>query len=335
MHPDTKRTVEALLFAAPEPLSLSRLQSILPVVDRRDLQAALASLAADYDAAGHAFQLAELGGGWRIVTRPDYAERIEELLRGQRRVRLGRASLETLAVVAYRQPCTRVDVEAVRGVNCGGSLATLVERGLLRIHGRAETLGRPLLYGTTAEFLAFLGVNGLDELPRLAEIEALLRPRPADGEEDEETPVPLSERRERLVAGMDALTTLIAESDLGSAEPAPAAEAENAADWARTLAGDAADAADGEAAREHVSALDAALSAERALLAEAGDALMELEAADSAPADDDAAAREPALARIARALTEGAPGVVGPPDCEGEDQGEDAAWAAAAGGGED
>jgi segregation and condensation protein B len=280
MDPDMKRTVEALLFAAPEPLSLGRLQSILPAAERRDVQAALSTLAADYDAAGHAFQLTELGGGWRIVTRPHYAERIEELLRGQRRVRLSRASLETLAVVAYRQPCTRVDVEAVRGVNCGGSLATLVERGLLRIHGRAETLGRPLLYGTTAEFLAFLGVNGLDDLPRLAEIEALLRPRPADGEQDEDSPVPVAERRERLLEGMDALTTLIAESDL---ELAPAGDGERGADWALTLG-------EGEAgAREHEAALDAALSVERALLAEAGDALPELEPAEDAAQDEDAA----------------------------------------------
>lgn len=99
MSVDLKRTVEALLFAAPEPLALSRLQAILPAVERRSLQALLAELAADYDAGGHAFQLVELGGGWRIVTRPEYAARIEELLRGQRRVRLTRASLDRKSVV--------------------------------------------------------------------------------------------------------------------------------------------------------------------------------------------------------------------------------------------
>jgi segregation and condensation protein B len=324
MDSDMKRTVEALLFAAPEPLSLGRLQSILPAAERRDVQAILTSLAADYDAAEHAFQLAELGGGWRIVTRPHYAERIEELLRGQRRVRLSRASLETLAVVAYRQPCTRVDVEAVRGVNCGGSLATLVERGLIRIHGRAETLGRPLLYGTTAEFLAFLGVNNLDDLPRLAEIEALLRPRPADGEQDEDSPVPLGERRERLLVGMDALTTLIAESDLAAA-PA-AAEPASAGEWAVAL-GD-----DGETGSAHAAALDAALATERALLAELDEAVGELDAsADASESDAEAAAAMPALARIARALAEGEADAqartAAPPA-------EEAAWAAA-GGGED
>ncbi len=331
MDSELKRTVEALLFAAPEPLSLSRLQTILPAAERREVQAALASLAEDYDTGGHAFQLAELGGGWRIVTRPHHAERIEELLRGQRRVRLSRASLETLAVVAYRQPCTRIDVEAVRGVNCGASLATLVERGLIRNHGRAETLGRPLLYGSTPEFLAFLGINSLDELPRLAEIEALLRPRPADGEEDEESPVPLGERRERLLEGMDALTTLIAESDMAGAGAAPAEEGASAADWALALAGASEEAGDGAEAEAHAAALAAALSEERELLAEAGDALLELEAAESAPAADDAAAaRAPALARIARALSEGPAGeAAAAPD---EEPGEAAACAATASG---
>lgn len=322
MSVDLKRTVEALLFAAPEPLALSRLQAILPAVERRALQAILGELAADYDAAGHAFELSELGGGWRIVTRPEYAARIEELLRGQRRVRLTRASLETLAVVSYRQPCTRVDVEAVRGVNCGGSLATLMERGLLRITGRAETLGRPLLYGTTAEFLAFLGVNSLDELPRLAEIEALLAPADAEGE----SPVPAGERRERLLEGVDLLETLLGERALADAEPELAAAA---AVWRSSLDGAEGDGeGDGEAlaAEEplaHRAALDAALAAERALLAEAADALGDLEApalepatllADAADAErergrededaEDAADREPALARIARALAQ-------------------------------
>ncbi|MBM4118334.1 SMC-Scp complex subunit ScpB [bacterium] len=324
MSVDLKRTVEALLFAAPEPLSLSRLQAILPDVERRALPALLAELAADYDAGGHAFQLAELGGGWRIVTRPAHAARIEELLRGQRRVRLTRASLETLAVVAYRQPCTRVDVEAVRGVNCGGSLATLIERGLLRITGRAETLGRPLLYGTTPEFLGFLGVNGLDELPRLAEIEALLAPADAEGE----SPVPAGERRERLLDGVDALETLLAERALADGEPELAAAA---AAWRASLAGGGDAGADAEAlgAEEplaHRAALDAALAAERALLAEAADALSALDAEPPLAADDAAEDREPALARIARALVPPAPAGANAPAAA------DAAWAAEAGG---
>ncbi|MCB1161831.1 MAG: SMC-Scp complex subunit ScpB [Candidatus Krumholzibacteriia bacterium] len=291
MEADLKRTVEALLFASPEPLSLPQLQSILPSTDRKGLRAILAELAADYDAAGHAFQLSELGGGWRVLTRPEHARHIETLLKGQRRVRLSRASLECLAVVAYRQPCTRVDVEAVRGVNCGGSLATLMERNLIRITGRAETLGRPLLYSTSEEFLSHLGINSLEELPKLTEIEALLNTR----EDEEDSSVPADARRERLVEGMDAIAAVIAEQReaLGEAQdivPEDDAEAE----------GDVEDAAvDGEGASElpeHRAVMDAALAEERAELAEAPAMAM---AAVAAAAGNGGGT----LSRLARALT--------------------------------
>lgn len=205
MTADLKRTVEALLFAASEPLSLGRMQSIIPRCDRRGLRAALAELRREYDAAGHAFELAEIAGGWRIMTRPEHARRIEAMLKGERRVRLSRAALEVLAVVAYRQPCTRVDVDDVRGVNSGGALATLLERGLLRIAGRAESLGRPLLYATTDAFLEHLGLGSLDDLPDLAEIEALL----AAAQKPDESPMAPEERRLRLVEGMDRIAEAV------------------------------------------------------------------------------------------------------------------------------
>ncbi|MBN2171862.1 MAG: SMC-Scp complex subunit ScpB [Candidatus Krumholzibacteriota bacterium] len=205
MTADLKRTVEALLFAAPEPLSLGSLQNIIPRCDRRGLRAAIDELRRDYDEAGHAFELTELAGGWRIMTRPEHTRRIEEMLKGERRVRLSRAALEVLAVVAYRQPCTRVDVDDVRGVNSGGALATLLERGLLRIAGRAETLGRPLLYATTDEFLGHLGLNSLDDLPNLAEIEALL----VSAQRPDESPLAPEERRLRLVENMDQIAEVM------------------------------------------------------------------------------------------------------------------------------
>jgi len=205
MTADLKRTVEALLFAAPEPISLGRMQAVIPHCDRRSLRAAIDELRRDYDAAGHAFELAEIAGGWRIMTRPDYTRRIEAMLKGERRVRLSRAALEVLAVVAYRQPCTRVDVDDVRGVNSGGALATLIERGLLRIAGRAESLGRPLLYATTDVFLGHLGLNALEDLPNLAEIEALL----ASAQKPDESPLAPDERRLRLVESMDQIAEVM------------------------------------------------------------------------------------------------------------------------------
>ncbi len=213
MEADVKRTVEALLFASPVPLSLSRLQGIIPRSDRRSMREAVETLRDEYDAAGHAFQLEEIAGGWRVMTRPDYTRVIEEMMRGQRRVRLSKPALEVLAVVAYRQPCTRVDVESVRGVNCGGPLATLIERGMLRIMGRAETLGRPLLYGTTDEFLSHLGVNRLEDLPQLSEIEALL-----SSGENGDGPVAPEERRVRLLEGMESIADMIGAGE--ESEPA-------------------------------------------------------------------------------------------------------------------
>ena len=209
MAADMKRIVEALLFASPEPLSLSRLKSIVPRSDKRKLRVALDELRGDYDEAGHAFQLCEIGGGWRIVTRPEYSKKIEEMLKGQRRVRLSKPALECLSVIAYRQPATRIDVEKVRGVNCGGSMSTLLERGLIRISGRAETLGRPLLYGTSDAFLAYLGINSIEDLPQMVEIESLLTS--GQGEEEGATVAP-EERRERLYASMETIAEVIAEA---------------------------------------------------------------------------------------------------------------------------
>jgi len=166
------------------------------------------------------------------VTRPEHSRVIQEMLKGQRRVRLSKAAFEVLAVIAYRQPCTRVDIENVRGVNCGGPLATLHERGLVRITGRAETLGRPLLYATTDEFLAHLGINDLQDLPRMSEIQELLRPEP-EGDEQE----PLAAHRRALLeqaAGIDALVAQAGGNGNGNgngssaAFPAPSAETDAA-----------------------------------------------------------------------------------------------------------
>ena len=299
MEADLKRTAEALLFAAPEPLSLNRMQSIIPRCDRRALRAALAELAQQYDEGGHAFQLVEIGGGWRIVTRPEHARRIEELLKGQRRVRLSRAALECVAVVAYRQPCTRVDVEAVRGVNCGGSLATLLERGLIRITGRAETLGRPLLYSTTDTFLSHLGINNLSDLPQLTEIEALLT---SPSEEEDTSPVPGEERRERLVANMEDLSDMIAESEVLEAEAAAPEGGNGKGNGAGTpeLPEEELVEVEPEALVEnaHAAILQAGREEEMEVLAETADPEVAEEAAAAAASNDGT------LEMIARALEE-------------------------------
>ncbi len=206
MSMDLKRTVEALLFASPEPLPLGRMQAVIGNIDRRKLRAVLSELQTDYEEAGHAFQLREMGGGWRILTRSEHSRRIEELLKSQRRVRLSRAALESLAVVAYRQPCTRFEVEQVRGVGSGSALSTLLEKELVKIMGRAESVGKPLLYGTSEEFLSHIGLNKLEDLPDMNEIESLLA---TEESEREAQPIVPEERRRRLLEGVDRIGEMI------------------------------------------------------------------------------------------------------------------------------
>jgi segregation and condensation protein B len=291
MRADLKRTVEALLFAAPGPLSVNRMQAIVPGGDRRSLRAAIDELRQDYDAGGHAFQLQEIGGGWRILTRPDYTRRIEEMLKGQRRARLSKAALECLAVVAYRQPCTRPEVEDVRGVNCGGSLATLVDRGLVRITGRAESLGRPLLYGTTEIFLSFLGINSLEDLPRIAEIEALLLS--PEGEEAE-SHIAAEERRQRLMESMEDIADTIAAAEAQEQDQEQAQEDEAPAGNGGPPSSGRTDDEDEEAHRrvleaglvEERNALRASAALDSALAALAGETVEAVEDESASDPDD-------------------------------------------------
>jgi hypothetical protein len=118
-----------------------------------------------------------MAGGHLLVTRPEHAEWVGRLLRGRKRVRLSRAALETMAIIAYKQPVTKVEIEAIRGVDSGAVLTTLLERNLITIRGRSKVVGRPLLYGTTAEFLDYFGLKDLTELPRPEELRALVAAR--------------------------------------------------------------------------------------------------------------------------------------------------------------
>jgi len=161
------RPLEAVLFVADEPLSAALLGQLIEA-DRRTADALLEELAADYERSGAGLSLRRLAGGWRLYTHPDAAPEVERFVRSSRHARLTRAALETMAIVAYKQPVTRHQVEAIRGVNSEGVLKALVERGLLAEVGRDEGPGRPVLYGTTPEFLERLGLDSVSELPSLA-----------------------------------------------------------------------------------------------------------------------------------------------------------------------
>ena len=161
------RALEALFFVSDEPLTSSVLAQALEV-DRRTVEAMCDELARDLDARNAGLVLRNVAGGWRLYTHPDAAAIVERFVLSSRQARLTKAALETLAIVAYKQPVTRHQVSAVRGVNSDGVLRALVDRGLVEEAGREETPGRPLLYATTPQFLERLGLPSLAALPSLA-----------------------------------------------------------------------------------------------------------------------------------------------------------------------
>jgi segregation and condensation protein B len=172
--------VEAALLAADEPLTARRLAAAAGLADGAEARRLVKRLQALYDLDGTAFQVEELAGGFQLLTRPEYHRWLARLRRGAEDLRLTAAARETLAIVAYRQPIMRADVEAVRGVHCGEVLRLLMEKGLVRIAGRHDSLGRPVLYATTKKFLQAFGLKSLKDLP---EVEQLRPPdaRPQPG----------------------------------------------------------------------------------------------------------------------------------------------------------
>lgn len=170
--------LEVLLLCGDRPLHEARLAGLLETADGRptrdEIAAAVESLNATYDATGRPFRIEAVAGGLRVLTLPRFASLVEALKGERQQARLSQAALETLAIVAYRQPMLRAELEAIRGVACGEVLRGLMDRRLVRITGRAEIIGRPMLYGTTREFLQVFGLAGLDDLPRATE----LRPPP-------------------------------------------------------------------------------------------------------------------------------------------------------------
>ncbi|MBX7073771.1 MAG: SMC-Scp complex subunit ScpB [Pirellulales bacterium] len=162
--------LEAALFVSREPQSLRKLAQLANLADGTEARTLVRQLNRYYDASACAFRVEEVAGGYRLLTRPQFGAWLRRLHRTPVETRLSAPALETLAVVAYRQPVVRAGIEAIRGVQCGEILRQLMDRDLLRIVGRSSELGRPLLYGTTKRFLEVFGLKGLDELPRAAEL---------------------------------------------------------------------------------------------------------------------------------------------------------------------
>lgn len=170
---EVKAILEALLFVSQEPLTLDRLTAVIGGLTKSEVAQAMRSLQHDYDAEGRGLRIAEVAGGFQILTRPDCAPWIKRLEKAKAGPHLSRSALETLAIIAYKQPVVRSEIEEIRGVESSGVLRTLLERRLVRLMGRKDVPGRPILYGTTKLFLQRFGLRDLSELPPLREFKEL------------------------------------------------------------------------------------------------------------------------------------------------------------------
>jgi len=182
-QPALRQIIEALFFATDEPLSLKQVIEIFGLLGEREqprrvtndvLLEAIDDLNGEYERTGRAFRIVKVAGGYQFATRPEYGVWLGAMVKEKSKRKLSVSALESLAVIAYKQPVTKPEVEAIRGVNADYVLRTLLERNLVTIVGRAATPGRPLLYGTTKEFLKHFGINDLSELPKPREIDELM-----------------------------------------------------------------------------------------------------------------------------------------------------------------
>jgi len=176
-----KSIIEAVLFAADEPISVGRLKTVIETADARQIKACVEELNGEYKASNRAFVIEEVAEGYRMFTRPEFNEWLGKLFRQRSKGRLSLAALETLAIIAYKQPIERAQIEDIRGVNVDHIVRTLHEKELIKIVGRSEKLGRPLLYGTTKKFLEHFGLKSLGDLPRVSELE---KQRAPDADEE-------------------------------------------------------------------------------------------------------------------------------------------------------
>lgn len=199
---DLKNIIESVLFVSEEPLSVDRLRQLFETVEAAEIRRALQALIEEYDARQGGFRLKEVAGGFQFRTRPEYHAWVKRLVQ-PKPPRLSKAALETLAIIAYKQPVIRSDVERIRGVDCGGVIRMLMERNLIRVLGRKEIPGRPLIYGTTRRFLEIFDLKDLKDLPTPREIEEIGLAAEQRGLFDEQPDGPPAHTGDRGAEGSD------------------------------------------------------------------------------------------------------------------------------------
>ncbi|OGC78378.1 MAG: SMC-Scp complex subunit ScpB [candidate division Zixibacteria bacterium RBG_16_50_21] len=192
--------LEALLFASDSPLPADRLAEISGLPKPEEVGPAIDQLNQKYQDYGHSIRIREIAGGYQIYTLPEFSPWIEALFQKIKKQRLSKAALESLSIVAYRQPVTKIDIDQIRGVQSDAALKTLLERELITVTGRAHSVGRPLLYGTTDQFLIHFGLKDLSELPKLEEMEFVTGPAPAIEPVLENIELPLSLESQEMQA---------------------------------------------------------------------------------------------------------------------------------------
>lgn len=209
-YKEMKKIVEALIFASDGPISGNRINSTIEEIDANQIQVIVDELNIEYEQQQRSFQIVHVAGGYQFVTRGEFASYIRKYYKGRSKSKLSRAALEALAIIAFKQPMSRPEIDMIRGVNSDGVVKNLLERNLIQISGRSETIGRALLYSTTTEFLRYFGVNDVSELPKPKEIEELL------GSSQEELPFTSEELEGEIVEQMLALDESEPETDAGS-----------------------------------------------------------------------------------------------------------------------
>lgn len=187
---DLKKSIESIIFISDQPVSVDKLSLAFPNFERAQLRKCLKELVEEWEEFGRGFLLSEIAGGFQFRTDPRYSEDISNYNKKVKKFRLSRAALEVTAIIAYKQPVTRVEIESIRGVDSSGVINVLMERRVVEIKGRKEVIGKPFLYGTTSEFLEVFGLKSLNDLPTLKELDEItqnLEPAITPEPETEET----------------------------------------------------------------------------------------------------------------------------------------------------
>lgn len=187
---NTSAVIEALLFASEKPLTLEQIKNVLDSLGTDEIRKLLEGLKQDYESSNRGLRIQEVAGGFQMITPPNLATFLKKLYKQKHVERLSRPALETLAIIAYKQPLTKAEIESLRNVNIDGVMSNLAEKDLIRVTGRKKAPGRPKVYGTTKQFLEYFGLKSLEELPKMEDFSHLLAAQQEEKKDEPTEPAP-------------------------------------------------------------------------------------------------------------------------------------------------